>query len=128
MRPFTPMGYNTRITGRGENQFRLICGRDFLDYFASDRSHMIRRVQGEDKVGEGGILQWLVPPPSYPVIQGGLAGTPNNLFSHYVDMGLVDETSTVPDSQSFPKYGHVMSEAQLRSFFKVNPAPKGAGP
>lgn len=64
-----------------------------------------------------------MPPPSYPVIQGGLAETPNNLFSHYVDMEFVDETILTPDSQSLPKYGHVMSEAQLRSFFKVSPAP-----
>jgi len=86
-----------------------------------------RRAQGEDPEGEGEI-RWLAPPPSYSLIQGGLAGTPNNLFSHYVDMELVDETSIVPDSQSLPKYGHVMSEAQLRSFFKVDPAPEGSSP
>lgn len=84
-------------------------------------------IEGEDRTG-GSDIQWLAPPPSYPVIQGGLAETSNNLFSHYVDMELVDEASIVPDSQSLPKYGHVMSEAQLRSFFKVNPAPEGSSP
>lgn len=41
-------------------------------------------------------------------------------------MEFVDETSLVPDSQSLPKHGHVMSEAQLRTFFKVNPAIEGS--
>ena len=83
--------------------------------------------EGEDR-GDGGDIQWLAAPPSYSTIQGGLAETRNNLFSHYVDMEFVDETSTVPDSQSLPRYGHVMSEAQLRLFFNVNPAPEGSSP
>jgi hypothetical protein len=83
--------------------------------------------KSEDREGEGNV-QWIVPPPSHPVIQGGLAETPNTLFSHYVDMELVDETSIVLSPQLLPKYGHVMSEAQLRSFFRVHPAPKGSNP
>jgi len=112
---------------RWKSQFRVVGARNFLDYFASDRSHMIRQHRAEDREGEGDI-HWLAPPPSYPVIKGDLAETLNNLFSHYVDMEFVDEASIVPDSQSLPKYGYVMSEAQLRLFFRVSPAPESPYP
>ena len=61
--------------------FRCLKAGDYLDWFASDRSHM--------RTAEG----WITSPPSWQPIQGQQArktGVKHNLVSHYVDVTLTD--------------------------------------
>ena len=45
--------------------FRVVPGAEFLTSLSSDRRHM----RAEEK-GEGGVKEWLKPPPEWPCIRG----------------------------------------------------------
>ncbi|KAI5124492.1 hypothetical protein M0805_003019 [Coniferiporia weirii] len=63
------------------SMFRIVAGEEYLEGFASDRTHMIST--------EPGPPWYLSPPPHYECIQGARAksgGISNNLMSSFVDM------------------------------------------
>ncbi|KAF9533441.1 N-terminal glutamine amidase-domain-containing protein, partial [Crepidotus variabilis] len=80
-----------------QSLFRVISASDFLEFFASDRSHMLVTAHGPDISADGGIStnisRYYSPPPLYHPIQGSAAaanGVIHNLMSHYVDMNRRD--------------------------------------
>ncbi|KAF9246118.1 N-terminal glutamine amidase-domain-containing protein [Melanogaster broomeanus] len=63
--------------------FRVVPGDDYLDNFASDRSHMISQSNTSEEP------RYLANPPPYPLICGPLAekaGIKHNLMTQYVSM------------------------------------------
>ncbi|KAF3336870.1 protein N-terminal glutamine amidohydrolase [Carex littledalei] len=86
--------------------FRIVHAPTFLQYFASDRSHM-KNASGN----------WISPPPTYnPIIAED--GTTQNL-NEYMKMHAPDDCSMkeLVDSVYINKYGVVVSEAMLEEFF-----------
>ena len=65
-----------------DRKFRVVEAQQFLDQFASDRSHMI--VNGE----------YASPAPVWPPLRGGLAGSAHNIQT-FIDM---EENRWVPAS------------------------------
>lgn len=68
-------------------QFRSVPATDFLNFFASDRSHMLASQQPlqDGKLGQ----VWNSPPPTWDLIVGAeakKAAVSNNLMERYVDM------------------------------------------
>ncbi|SPO32208.1 uncharacterized protein UTRI_02765 [Ustilago trichophora] len=87
-------------------KFRVIPANEYLRWFASDRSHMLR---------EDG---WSSPRPSWEVIVGEKAkqmGIGNNLMQSYVDMSTLDE-----------RYGKVWSGEKWLALKNVPIAKEGA--
>ncbi|KAL4253937.1 Protein N-terminal glutamine amidohydrolase [Abortiporus biennis] len=84
------------------SSFRVVPARTYLDQFASDRSHMIRRL--EDGTG----TYFSSPPPTYPPLCGvkaRAAGVTHNLMSAFVCMG--------PEQpQLVSRAEHVLTESQ----------------
>jgi len=71
----------TDIPQQYQSLFRVVPGRVFLDYFASDRSHMLM----PDTDGS----RYISPPPGYGPVCGPKireAGIANNLMSSFVSM------------------------------------------
>lgn len=70
---------------RWRSWFRVVPAQRFLDYFASDRSHMLR-----DPGASGvGVPEYIAPPPEYAPIVGLAAremGVRTNLMAEFVDM------------------------------------------
>ncbi|KAH7340977.1 N-terminal glutamine amidase-domain-containing protein [Rhizoctonia solani] len=65
-----------------QSMFRVIPASQYIDQFASDRSHMM-------KLNAEGIMQYAMLPPSYDVIVGpgaGARGVTNNLMDEFVRM------------------------------------------
>ncbi|KAH8117519.1 N-terminal glutamine amidase-domain-containing protein [Phellopilus nigrolimitatus] len=61
--------------------FRVVRGEEYVERFASDRTHMLAAVPGPER--------YVSPPPAYACIQGAhakLNGISNNLMSAFVDM------------------------------------------
>eukprot|EP01103_Thecamoeba_quadrilineata_P008522 TRINITY_DN1825_c0_g1_i2.p1 TRINITY_DN1825_c0_g1~~TRINITY_DN1825_c0_g1_i2.p1 ORF type:complete len:214 (-),score=23.35 TRINITY_DN1825_c0_g1_i2:23-664(-) len=85
------------IKPRFHCSFRVVPARDFVEYFSSDRSHML------DTNGN-----FLMPPPPYPPIIKSESS--NNLFSHYLDFS---------NKSLRPQYGQVLSRSEFAQF--VNP-------
>lgn len=59
--------------------FRLVPIDHFLDYFASDRSHMIKKIIND-------LTIYHSKPPNYPCIKNKDNET-NNLFDKYLNLG-----------------------------------------
>lgn len=97
-----------------QSLFRVIPLSRYLDYFASDRSHMIRGLLG-------GRIEYTSPPPTYSCIRGPLATSMNNLFGSYVTMKLSDaikETGALEASRLIDgPHGQILSPQILRSVF-----------
>lgn len=74
--------------------FRLIPLQSYLDYFSSDRSHML---------SESG--EYLSPPPSWPIIQSPLALSSNQI-PHFISM----------DPIHLSEISRIMSLDQIISF------------
>jgi len=75
-----------------QSVFRIVPASEFIDNFASDRSHMIASdssshlIQDEQVAEE---VRYLAPPPSYAPLQGAIArelGVRHNLMTDFVDM------------------------------------------
>eukprot|EP01025_Chloroclados_australasicus_P061152 TRINITY_DN7982_c1_g1_i4.p2 TRINITY_DN7982_c1_g1~~TRINITY_DN7982_c1_g1_i4.p2 ORF type:complete len:249 (-),score=8.90 TRINITY_DN7982_c1_g1_i4:381-1031(-) len=75
--------------------YRVVSGLDFLQYFASDRSHM-----------KGGNGTWLAPPPRYPPIESKYGEKMN--LNKYLNMNQM---------QSVSQYGQVFSEQEFVDYF-----------
>lgn len=76
--------------------FRLVPANEFLDTFASDRSHM-RRKDGT----------WSAAPPEWPLIIGPQASSTNNLMAEFVDMSANRIGRVLADKHFFTTTGHV---------------------
>ncbi|QRW27568.1 SET domain-containing protein [Rhizoctonia solani] len=66
-----------------QSMFRVIPASQYLEEFASDRSHM------QMKMDDRGNMQYIMPPPSYNTIVGPGAsarGVTNNLMDEFVHM------------------------------------------
>ncbi|SNX83569.1 uncharacterized protein MEPE_02276 [Melanopsichium pennsylvanicum] len=77
-------------------QFRLVPANHFLNWFASDRSHM----RNQDGV-------WKSPPPNWDLILGSKAreiGVRNNLIHNYVDMNVTE----IGTSHMIGSYGKLL--------------------
>ncbi|EJD52896.1 hypothetical protein AURDEDRAFT_157451 [Auricularia subglabra TFB-10046 SS5] len=74
---------------RWRSWFRVVPAQRFLDYFASDRSHMLRGDPGEAAAPGVGLPEYIAPPPEYAPIVGIAAremGVRTNLMSEFVAM------------------------------------------
>jgi len=79
--PVLDLVYNT-------SAFRIIPANEFVENFASDRSHMI--VESSQIISAETEACYSAPPPSYAPLQGTMArksGTRHNLMTDFVDMG-----------------------------------------
>jgi len=95
-----------------QSLFRVVPAAAYLEYFASDRSHMLRD-------GSGPIPHYTSPPPSYPTLCGNRAqglGITNNLMDAYVSMVLHEPPPVEPEirlahrnAEPTNPYGEVMS-------------------
>lgn len=95
-----------------QSWFRVVPLEQFLDCFASDRSHMLR----PNPDGEGTV--YVAPPPVYPCIKGSLSTSSNNLFACYVDMDASELTHEVTLEQlSESRYGRVITLKSLQELF-----------
>ncbi|KIM49422.1 hypothetical protein M413DRAFT_59704 [Hebeloma cylindrosporum] len=97
------------------HKFRVISGEDFIQNFASDRSHMLIDVGVHDAF-EGEIEQrnsiYSSPPPAYAPICGPSAlerSITNNLMENFVSM--VDKGVEC-------RYGMVLDRDEVDSFFR----------
>jgi len=76
------MTFPTDIVTQYESRFRVVPVTQFLQHFASDRSHMILKLTPDMTQ-----LTYVSPPPLYKPLCGPLAaekGVKNNLMSHFV--------------------------------------------
>lgn len=122
--------------------FRIVPARDFLAYFASDRSHMLAgnddgdqdsagNTQAATAVGEQCQARYVAPPPSWPLIaspQAASHGATNNLWSRYLDVG-ADERARASGEDGAERayeewenggaiYGHAVKLEGLAGFFE----------
>ncbi|KAL4068081.1 N-terminal glutamine amidase-domain-containing protein [Scleroderma yunnanense] len=78
--------------------FRVVPGKEYLNNFASDRSHMVVS-------GPSHGPHYASKPPPYPCISGPLAaanGVTHNLMSHFVEMDVdIERFGSVMDFESF---------------------------
>ncbi|KAF9477377.1 hypothetical protein BDN70DRAFT_881282 [Pholiota conissans] len=98
-----------------QSRFRLIHGELYIQNFASDRSHMLRRVENvaefASNTADAEDFVYSSPPPPYPPIHGPSAaerGTTNNLMERYVAM--------LDDSEDL--YGCVRDRSGISRFFE----------
>ncbi|KIJ68936.1 hypothetical protein HYDPIDRAFT_122833 [Hydnomerulius pinastri MD-312] len=76
-----PLGADVPV--RYRSLFRVVPGEEYLDNFASDRSHMVSLPTESQEV------RYLANPPPWPLICGPLAaeqGVKHNLMTHFVSM------------------------------------------
>jgi len=111
------------VMDRYRCRFRVVTAHDFLDYFASDRSHML--VWDEELQHN----RYLSPPPIHPPIVGRAArgsGTTNNLMVDFVDMrgekGEGKQYGVVMDDQTF--CGLTWSRSSSTSGDRLSDAPE----
>ncbi|GAA5992787.1 hypothetical protein JCM5350_002266 [Sporobolomyces pararoseus] len=80
-----------------ESRIRVIPGINFLENFASDRSHMLRAIEkplGAQVKNVRETFEYIHPPPPYPPIRGSNAfrnGELDNLWSKFLDMRMGDD-------------------------------------
>ncbi|KAI5480978.1 hypothetical protein MNV49_006788 [Pseudohyphozyma bogoriensis] len=88
--------FGSSIPSEFASRVRIVPAKDFLENFASDRSHMLRSEIADPSNPSAAQSEtdstspYLQPPPPYPPICGIGAksrGLPNNLFSHFLDVG-----------------------------------------
>ncbi|KAF7796749.1 hypothetical protein EIP86_007932 [Pleurotus ostreatoroseus] len=114
-----------------ERYVRVVPVRDFLDYFASDRSHMVsacvmRNFQLYERLIRGSVFclqlvdgcsdAYIRLPPPYAPIHGSRARElqiSNNLMSCYVDMKPPGLPETGLASQSLQQHKVTMVEAEI---------------
>ncbi|KAF8579498.1 hypothetical protein K439DRAFT_1394672 [Ramaria rubella] len=73
------------------SKFRVIPVMDYLDEFASDRSHMLYAMEFTKALLDGGDSEYRALPPDYPCIVGRKAlskGISNNFMQTFVEMNL----------------------------------------
>jgi len=92
MRHTFPYAFNSGYAGQVDQSyhslFRVIPASTYLDYFASDRSHML------DDTSASGLCYKSIP-PTYPALSGQKAkalGVTHNLMKSYVSMTLQAQT------------------------------------
>ncbi|KAF8803507.1 hypothetical protein BYT27DRAFT_7195342 [Phlegmacium glaucopus] len=92
-----------------ESRFRVVPAAQFLQHFASDRSHMLKKSGStSDMTQQSGA--YLSPPPLYKPLCGPSAaerGVENNLMSHFVSMTPID---------NIDDYGKVLDRTGIESF------------
>ncbi|THH08212.1 hypothetical protein EW145_g2854 [Phellinidium pouzarii] len=79
-------GAGWTVSDAYRSMFRIVDGEEYLQNFASDRTHMLAL--------EPGLPRYLSPPPQYGCLQGAKAkssGISNNLMSSFV---CVDDTES----------------------------------
>jgi len=83
--------------------FRVIPADMYLDYFASDRSHMLAPLDSPRYRPDS---PYYAPLPSWPAIRGPKADQPNNLMSTFVRMDSPLETTIgeIQDKTTFEKW------------------------
>ncbi|KZT74009.1 hypothetical protein DAEQUDRAFT_661282 [Daedalea quercina L-15889] len=96
--------------------FRVVPAAAYLDYFASDRSHMLKHAAGIEPYYSN-------PPPSYAILCGKRAkelGITNNLMDAYVSMMLRKQPPLEPEirrthgsAEPANPYGEVMSMSEF---------------
>ncbi|KZT11633.1 uncharacterized protein LAESUDRAFT_720886 [Laetiporus sulphureus 93-53] len=104
-----PYAFDARLAPRVAKGFhplfRVVPATAYLDYFASDRSHMLKHL------ADGSEPEYYSAPPSYPALCGPKAremGVINNLMQSYVTMARGASGPTSPDS-----FGVVMDLREL---------------
>ncbi|KAJ7489855.1 N-terminal glutamine amidase-domain-containing protein [Mycena galericulata] len=70
-----------------QSLFRIVPGHTYIEYFASDRSHMVN--PRDERSAES---QYRSPPPSYAPLRGRHATVANNLMRSFVQMISSEET------------------------------------
>ncbi|KDQ33166.1 hypothetical protein PLEOSDRAFT_153172 [Pleurotus ostreatus PC15] len=73
---------------RFQSMFRVVPGQDYIDFFASDRSHMLSPSSSQLQI-KGQRPEYSKPPPDYPCLVGkkaAEAGVTNNLMQSFVAM------------------------------------------
>ncbi|KAF4608341.1 hypothetical protein EYR40_000685 [Pleurotus pulmonarius] len=71
-----------------QSMFRVVPGQDYIDYFASDRSHMLLPSSSQLQI-KGQRPEYSKPPPGYSCLVGkkaAEAGVTNNLMQAFVSM------------------------------------------
>ena len=85
--------------------FRVVDAGMFLQYFASDRRHMVKRWPHQHReFAQATVAErdWHAPPPAWSPIRGEKADSSHNLFSVYLDMaGAVSLGPTDGDRDAF---------------------------
>lgn len=92
--------------------FRVIPAQEYLDVFASDRSHMLK----EDKI------TYNSPPPSYPPICNQSRNNRITLQDHTLNGSLLASTNNINDfidMQSKHGPGTVMNLVDFRRFLEM---------
>lgn len=97
---------------RFQSMFRVVPGQDYIDYFASDRSHMLSPSSSQLQI-QGHQPEYSKPPPGYPCLVGkkaAEAGVTNNLMQSFVSM----------DAQSLgAMYGRVLTLQEMVHWISV---------
>ncbi|KAF9501004.1 hypothetical protein BDN71DRAFT_1501767 [Pleurotus eryngii] len=97
---------------RFQSMFRVVPGQDYIDYFASDRSHMLLPSPSQLQI-EGQRPEYSKPPPDHPCLVGkkaAEAGVTNNLMQSFVSM----------DMQSLgTMYGRVLTLQEMVNWISV---------
>ncbi|KAH7107435.1 N-terminal glutamine amidase-domain-containing protein [Auriculariales sp. MPI-PUGE-AT-0066] len=70
----------TALELRWRSSFRIVSAGDYLENFASDRSHMLKNVGNTEE------MEYIAPVPPYDPIRGPLAQVSHNLMSDFVCM------------------------------------------
>jgi len=91
------------ITKEHEQTFRVIPAATFLDYFASDRSHMIASK---------------LPFPPWPLIQGQHANTTMNLHD-YINMHSKEDGHLMVETR--PGFGRIMNRSEFCAWCNAIP-------
>ncbi|PVG00221.1 hypothetical protein CPB86DRAFT_782814 [Serendipita vermifera] len=100
--------------------FRVIPLQMYLDYFASDRSHMLKPGELHEN---SEAKTYHSAPPAYPCIRGPLADTDNNLAKSYLQMSSVEVFRDVNELRrekwEDKPFGQLVSIHVFRSMFSI---------